>query len=85
MLYAATRVFVTRTDKGTWRFNFSELIGNSAASGIANAYYSQERTFGDNAQRVGTQFATDAFSQVLKEFWPDIKQKFFTHHPKSGD
>jgi hypothetical protein len=55
------------------------------ASGIANAYYPQERTLGDNVQRVGTQFATDALSQVLKEFWPDIKQKFFSHHPKQSD
>jgi hypothetical protein len=81
--YAATRVFVTRTDHGKWTFNFAELMGNTAASGIANAYYPQERSFGDNAQRVGTQFATDALSQVLKEFWPDIKQKFFTHKKKN--
>ncbi len=85
IFYAATRVFVTRTDKGNWRFNFSELLGNSAASGIANAYYPRERSFGDNAQRVGTQFATDAFSQILKEFWPDIKKKFFSHHGQSAD
>jgi hypothetical protein len=85
VLYAATRVFVTRTDKGNWRFNYSELLGNSIASGIANAYYPQERSFNDNAQRVGTQFATDAFSQVLKEFWPDIKQKFFKHHAQQAD
>jgi hypothetical protein len=85
IFYAATRVFVTRTDKGNWRYNFSELLGNAAASGIANAYYPQERGFGDNAQRVGTQFATDAFSQVLKEFWPDIKKKFFSRHSQSAD
>ena len=74
-------MFVARTDKGNWTFNFAELVGNSAASGIANAYYPQERTWGDNGQRVATQFATDAFSQILKEFWPDIKQKF-SHHNK---
>ncbi len=86
LFYAASRVFVTRTDKGNWTFNFAELVGNSAASGIANVYYPHERTWGDNvASASGTQFATDAFSQVLKEFWPDIKQKFFTHHTKSGD
>ena len=85
MLYAATRVFVTRTDKGNWRFNYSELLGNSVASGIANAYYPQERTLGDNVGRVATQFGTDALSQVLKEFWPDIKQKFFKHRSQSSD
>jgi len=79
VLYAASRVFVTRTDKGNWTFNFAELVGNSAASGIANAYYPHERTWSDNGQRVSTQFATDALSQIMKEFWPDIKQKFVHH------
>lgn len=85
IFYAASRVFVTRTDKGTWRYNFSELLGNSAASGIANAYYPRERSLGDNAQRVATQFATDALSQVLKEFWPDIKHRFFSHRKQTAD
>jgi hypothetical protein len=84
-LYAATRVFVTRTDKGNWRFNYSELVGNSVASGIANAYYPQERKLGDNLGRVATQFGTDALSQVLKEFWPDVKRKFFKRHTESAD
>ena len=85
ILYAATRVFVTRTDKGNWRFNYSELLGNSVASGIANAYYPEERKLDDNVGRVATQFGTDALSQVLKEFWPDIKQKFFKHRSQSSD
>ena len=36
--FALTRVFVTRADSGRWRFNFSELLGNSAATAISNAY-----------------------------------------------
>ena len=28
-------------------------------------------------QKLGVQLATDAFSNVLKEFWPDVKRKFF--------
>jgi len=27
-----------------------------------------------------TQIGTDAFSQVLKEFWPDVKRKYFNKH-----
>jgi hypothetical protein len=26
-------------------------------------------------QKLGIQIGTDAFSQVMKEFWPDIKRK----------
>jgi hypothetical protein len=28
-------------------------------------------------QRMFTQIGTDAISQVLKEFWPDVKRKYF--------
>jgi hypothetical protein len=28
-------------------------------------------------QRMFTQIGTDAISQILKEFWPDIKSKWF--------
>lgn len=78
--YAATRIFVTRTDAGANRFNYSEVVGNSIAVGISNDYYPQDRDFVDNFQKLGLQLGTDSFSNVLKEFWPDIKQKFFAKH-----
>jgi len=81
--YAATRIFVTRTDKGGNTFNFSEVVGNSIAAGVGNAYYPTERGVSDNISRLATYLATDAISQVLKEFWPDIKQKYFSHHSKT--
>jgi len=78
--YAATRIFVTRTDSGGTRFNFSEVVGNTTATVISNAYYPDNRTAVDNVEKLGTLLAIDAASQVLKEFWPDIKRKFFQHH-----
>ena len=76
--YAVTRVMVVRTDKGNWDFNYSEWLGNGAAVAISNLYYPGDtRNFGDNVEKLGVQVATDAFSQVLKEFWPDIKHKLF--------
>jgi hypothetical protein len=80
--YAASRVLVARNDRGNWTFNAAEVGGNAIASVIGNAYYPGERKLGDNFQRFYTQMATDAFAQVLKEFWPDVKQKYFSHHPK---
>ena len=80
--YAASRVFVARTDHGNQTFNFAEVSGNAMGAVIANAYYPGERRLGDNVERFYSQMATDAFSQVLKEFWPDIKRKYFSHHPK---
>jgi hypothetical protein len=77
VLYAASRILITRTDSGANRFNYSELIGNSVATGLSNFYYPESRTFNDNIEKLGVQLATDAFSNVLKEFWPDIKRKWF--------
>jgi hypothetical protein len=77
MWYAASRIFVTRTDSGGTRFNYSEWVGNSIAVAISNSYYPDNRDWGDNATKLITQCGTDALSQVLKEFWPDIKHKVF--------
>lgn len=78
--YASTRIFVTHTDAGTTRFNFSEWVGNSTAVAFSNVYYTKTRDVEDNVDKLGLQVATDAISNVLKEFWPDVKHKF--HHPK---
>jgi len=73
--YAVTRVFVVRTDKGKWDFNYSEWLGNTTTVAISNLYYPDTRTAADNAQKLCIQVVTDALSQVMKEFWPDIKRK----------
>jgi hypothetical protein len=80
--YAASRVLVARNDHGKWTFNAAEVSGNAIGAAIGNAYYPGERHLEDNVQRFYSQMATDAFSQILKEFWPDIKRKYFSHHPK---
>lgn len=78
--YALTRIFVTRTDSGGQRFNYSEVLGNATSAAISTSYYPDNRTVGASVAKLGSQLATDAISQVLKEFWPDIKQKFFRRH-----
>ena len=84
-VYAATRIFVTRTDAGAHRFNFAEVLGNAAAAAISNAYYPDGRTASNNAAKLAEQLGTDALSQVLKEFWPDIKHKLFARRHGPGD
>jgi hypothetical protein len=78
--YAASRVFVTRNDSGSTEFNYSEIVGNSVAVGISNAYYPGSRNAGGNFQKFSLQIATDAVSNVLKEFWPDVKRKLSSQH-----
>jgi hypothetical protein len=76
--YALRGVMAARNDNGKWAFNYSEWVGNAAAVGISNLYYPDDtRDALDNAEKLLVQVATDAFSNVLKEFWPDIKQKYF--------
>jgi hypothetical protein len=84
LAYALTRIFVCKNDSGKWAFNFSELFGNSVSTAISNAYYPDTRTAHDNVQKLGIQLGTDALSQVAKEFWPDIKRKWFSKHAKSA-
>jgi hypothetical protein len=74
--YAVSRLFVTTTDSGSHRFNFSEVIGNSTAVAISNAYHFDHRTAHESVKKLGVQLSTDGFSQVIKEFWPDVKKKF---------
>ena len=80
--YALSRIVVTRTDSGNKAFNYSELVGNGIAAGIGLSYYPDDRNVPDYLQNWGTQLATDAVSQVLKEFWPDIKQWWYVRHHK---
>ena len=82
--YAITRAFVTRTDSGGTRFNYSEVLGNAAAVGISNAYYPDGRSAKSNLSRLGSQIGLDALSQVLKEIWPDLKQKMFHGNKNSS-
>ena len=73
--YAGSRIFRTKTDSEGTRFNYSEVVGNAMAIGISNAYYPGSRNLGANVQKITWQLATDAISNVLKEFWPDVKHK----------
>jgi len=72
---AAGGVVIAKTDKGTPTFNFSEFVGNGLTAAIGNAYYPDEVGFTPTMARMFTAIGTDAFSNVLKEFWPDFKHK----------
>lgn len=76
--YSVSRLFVTRTDRDGLAPNFSEIVGNGAASGLADLYYpSPERTWTKTGQRWVTQVGLDGFSDLIKEFWPDVNSKIF--------
>jgi hypothetical protein len=73
--YAVSRVLVTRSDSGASRFNFSQVAGTATTAAIANIYY-PDRSVSSTIQRFGLQLASGGVFNVLKEYWPDIRQKF---------
>jgi hypothetical protein len=79
--YSLSRLFVSRSDSGATQFNTSEIAGNLIAAGISNAYHPvQERTFSNTMSVWGTDIMWDGVSNVLKEFWPDIRRHFTKKH-----
>ena len=82
-VYALTRIFVTHTDSGGTSFNWAEVVGNGMGAGIGLAYYPDYRDVPDVMQNWGIALATDATSQVLKEFWPDVKRWWYIRHHKN--
>ena len=74
--YAMSRVVITRTDSGKNCFNFAGISGMSMGIALSNAYYPASSV---NASEVGYRFGTSlvasAVSNILPEFWPDIRQR----------
>jgi len=83
--YALSRTFVTRTDAGKDRFNYSGILGMSMGIGLSNAYYPDASVNGEEvASRFGTSLLATALGNLLPEFWPDIHEKLLhrkSHHP----
>ena len=76
--HAVNRLFVTRTDSGHDRFNYSESVGNAAAAALSNIYHVPgDRTASRNAVTFAFLIVYDGLSNGLKEFWPDIRRKVF--------
>jgi hypothetical protein len=83
LVYALESIMVARMDSGKKTFNFSEWGGNAIAASIGNAYYADGRSASATGQRLLIACGTDAFSNVLKEFWPDVKQWYKSRKHKN--
>jgi hypothetical protein len=78
--YAMGQIFMTHGDNAKIQVNYSELMGNSVAVAISNAYYPSSRDASDAVAKLGTQLGVDMASNILKEFWPDLSRKFSHKH-----
>jgi hypothetical protein len=75
--YAISRIFVTRTDSGHGRFNFSEILGAGLSAGISTYSYHPrgDRNLANAASVWGSLVGDDTLGQVVTEFWPDLRRK----------
>jgi hypothetical protein len=82
--YAMGQIFWTHRDSGGTQFNFSEVLGNSAAVAISTNYYANKRTASEAISGLGVQLGVDMAANVLKEFWPDLQRMFSRKHPPNA-
>lgn len=74
-LYAASTAIRTKSDKGNWQPNYSNVLGNLAAGGISNLYYpAHDRGFGLTIQQGLEVTAEGIFGAMLIEFYPDVRK-----------
>ena len=79
--YAVTRVLVTRKDDGDETFNFSEIIGSGASSGLSTLWYpKQYQTWTKVGQKWLTSDLIDGFNFWWKEWWPTANKYVFHTH-----
>ncbi len=81
---ALGQIVVARNDKGHPVFNVSEFLGNAMAVGISNTYSPNLNSWENRTQKWFLMIGTDALSNVMKEFGPDIKQRLLPHRHKSS-
>jgi hypothetical protein len=76
LLYAPSRVFMTRTDEGKSTANFSKLLGYAGASALSMAYYPDASAKWDEVWKdYGISLAGSAFGNIIHEFVPDLIQR----------
>ena len=78
--YAVAQTFWVHSDSGRMQFNYSEILGNSTAVAISQAYYPDDRDASSALTKLATQIGIDMGSNILKEFSSDLNRKFFHRH-----
>jgi hypothetical protein len=80
LIYAMGQIFVTHNDSGHTSFNFSEIGGNATAAAISQAYHPDNRDAVSAASTLGVQIGVDMASNVMKEFYPDLRRALSRKH-----
>ena len=84
LFYSIATTVRAKHDGGRWEPNYSNILGNLAAGGMANLYYpASDRGAALTFERALTVTAEGAIGSIFVEFWPDISSKLFHKHPKN--
>lgn len=68
--YALSRSVIAKGDNGSWQPNYSNFLGNLAASGITDTYLpAKDRNVGFVFQSTGIRILETAFADVFQEFF----------------
>ena len=74
LMYACSRVLITRDFRGNRTINVSELLGRGASQAISISYYpDSDRNAESLAGRYGYALLSDAATNALREFRTDIE------------
>lgn len=72
---AAAHIVITKKDDGSDGFYYSEIVGNLGVTAIGMTYYPDNRSAGEAIERYSMALGNDVISNLLTEFWPDIKRR----------
>jgi hypothetical protein len=77
---AVSQTVVAYTDSGGRVFNYSEVGSSYGASFLANSWFpAHSNSAGDALERGTIGLGLNTASNVVKEFWPDIRRTVFRH------
>jgi hypothetical protein len=80
---AIGQIVIAKNDSGHRTFNASEFLGNAMATGISNAYSPNLNSWSQRSEKFMLMIGSDTFSNVVKEFGPDIRQHLPHRHKNS--
>ncbi len=83
LAYAASRVFIGRSDDGRNVINTSLILSQFIQAAVSNAYIPYRReTVSGTMENALAGLGSVAQARVLNEFWPDIMSFVSHHEPK---
>ena len=78
VVYAVSRLVVTRQDSGASAFNASGIGGMLLGIAASNAYYPSASVHGGVMMgRISTSLTGGVVGNLMSEFWPDVQRMFF--------